>query len=290
MARGLDHIVHAVRDLDAAAELYRRAGFTVGARNKHPWGTHNHVVQFPGFFIEVLTVAEPDKLVGEGLPQIFGVVNREAIARGDGFSMLILESRDIEADVADFARAGIGASPALPFSRQAMLPDGTATTVGFSLAFARDSLSPRAGFAACQQHNPAAFWKPDYQRHANGALGVAGVVLVADNPTDHHIFLEAFTGVRDLHSSSIGLTARTPRGEVAIMEAVSFRDEFGVLPAVEGEGAALKGLRLAVADLDATERVLRAGGLAPERHIGRLVLPAQAACGATLIFEPPGRA
>jgi catechol 2,3-dioxygenase-like lactoylglutathione lyase family enzyme len=290
MARGLDHIVHAVRDLDAAAEFYRRCGFTVGARNRHPWGTHNHVVQFPGFFIEVLTVAEPEKLVGEGLPRIFGAANREAIARGDGFSMLILESADIAADVAGFARAGIGCSPALPFSRQAMLPDGTATTVGFSLAFARDSLSPRTGFAACQQHNPAAFWNPDYQRHANGATGVAGVVLVADNPTDHHIFLEAFTGVRDLHASSLGLTARTPRGEVAIMEAVSFRDEFGVVPQIEGEGAALKGLRLAVADLDATERVLRAGGLAPERHIGRLVLLPQAAFGATLIFEPPGRA
>jgi catechol 2,3-dioxygenase-like lactoylglutathione lyase family enzyme len=36
MARGLDHIVHAVRDLDAAAALYRELGFTVGARNKHP--------------------------------------------------------------------------------------------------------------------------------------------------------------------------------------------------------------------------------------------------------------
>jgi len=36
MARGLDHIVHAVRDLDAAADLYRRLGFTVGARNRHP--------------------------------------------------------------------------------------------------------------------------------------------------------------------------------------------------------------------------------------------------------------
>ena len=35
MARGLDHIVHAVRDLDAAAELYRRLGFTAGARNRH---------------------------------------------------------------------------------------------------------------------------------------------------------------------------------------------------------------------------------------------------------------
>ena len=51
MARGLDHIVHAVRDLDAAAALYQRLGFQVGARNAHPWGTHNHIVQMPGFFI-----------------------------------------------------------------------------------------------------------------------------------------------------------------------------------------------------------------------------------------------
>src|ERR1700694_4092624 len=56
MSRGLDHIVHAVADLDAAAALYRRLGFTVGARNVHAWGTHNHIVQLPGFFIELLAV------------------------------------------------------------------------------------------------------------------------------------------------------------------------------------------------------------------------------------------
>jgi catechol 2,3-dioxygenase-like lactoylglutathione lyase family enzyme len=54
MARGLDHIVHAVRDLDAAAELYRGLGFTIGARNRHPWGTHNHIIEFAGVFIELL--------------------------------------------------------------------------------------------------------------------------------------------------------------------------------------------------------------------------------------------
>ena len=60
MARGLDHIVHAVRDLDAAAGLYRRLGFQVGSRNRHPraWGTQNHIVQLPGTFIELLTVAD----------------------------------------------------------------------------------------------------------------------------------------------------------------------------------------------------------------------------------------
>ena len=56
MARGLDHLVHAVRDLDAAGELYGRLGFTVGARNRHPWGTHNRIVQLPGFFIELLAI------------------------------------------------------------------------------------------------------------------------------------------------------------------------------------------------------------------------------------------
>lgn len=285
MSRGLDHIVHAARDLDAAADFYRCAGFKVGARNRHPWGTHNHVVQFPGFFIEILTVAEPEKLGGDGLSLHFGAPNRAAIARGEGFSMLVLESTDSEADVADFARSGIGVSEALPFSREAKLPDGSSTTVGFSLAFARDALSPHTGFFTCRQHNPAAFWKPDYQQHPNGASGVLGAVLVADNPADHHVFLGALTGVRDLHSSSIGITAKTPRGDVEIMEAVSFRDQFGILPKLDGEGASLKGLRLAVPDIDATERVLKSGRVASHRHIGRLVVPPESAFGATLIFE-----
>ena len=49
-------LVETKGDLDAAAEDYRRLGFTVGARNRHPWGTHNAIVQFPGVFIELLTV------------------------------------------------------------------------------------------------------------------------------------------------------------------------------------------------------------------------------------------
>jgi catechol 2,3-dioxygenase-like lactoylglutathione lyase family enzyme len=59
MARGLDHIVHVVRDLEAAGAFYARLGFQVGARNRHPWGTENRLVQLPGFFLEILTVVEP---------------------------------------------------------------------------------------------------------------------------------------------------------------------------------------------------------------------------------------
>ena len=80
MPRGLDHIVHAVHDLDAAAALYRRLGFTVGACNRHLWGTHNYVVQFPGFFIELLTVAEPEKIVA-ATPRSFSLALLQDLLR-----------------------------------------------------------------------------------------------------------------------------------------------------------------------------------------------------------------
>ena len=63
MPRGLDHIVHAVRDVDAAADFYVRAGFTVSGRNRHPWGTHNRIVQLKNCYIKILEVAEPEKIV-----------------------------------------------------------------------------------------------------------------------------------------------------------------------------------------------------------------------------------
>ena len=82
--------------------LYRRLGFTVGARNRHAWGTHNHIVQLPGFFVELLTVAEPDKLGTDGFSALFGTFNRLFLKCREGLSMLILESRDAAADAASF--------------------------------------------------------------------------------------------------------------------------------------------------------------------------------------------
>jgi hypothetical protein len=289
MSRGLDHIVHAVRDLDAAAEFYRRAGFTVGARNRHPWGTENHLVQLPGFFVEILTVAKPeliDRDVAHAeLAKLFGAYNRDAIVRGDGFSTLILESQGIAADVSALAGAGIGCSGELPFSREGTQADGSKVTVGFSLGFARDGSSPHAAFAVMQQHNPQAFWNPKFQTHANGAKAVLGAVLVADNPTDHHIFLSAFTGERELHSTSAGIAARTPRGDVEVIEPVAFRDRFGVTIAAEGEGMTLAGLRIGVAGLETVQSGARAGNVPFHSALNALVIPPSAAHGATLIFE-----
>lgn len=242
LVRGLDHIVHAVRDLDAAADRYRRLGFTVGARNRHPWGTHNHIIQFPGCFIELLTLAEPDKLGGDGFSRLFGAYNRDFIARREGLSLLILESKDAAADEAAFRAAGIAGSEVMRFEREGTRPNGTTVKVGFSLAFAEDKHAPDIHFAVCQQHYPENFWNPAFQKHANGAEGIAGVVAVAQAPDRHRDFLEALTGARAA-SVADGFSISTPRGTIDMLTPAAFRLRYGVSAPDVSRGARLAALR-----------------------------------------------
>ena len=291
MPAGIDHIVHAVRDLDAAGALYRRLGFTVGLRNRHDWGTHNLIVQFATAYVELLKIGEPEKIPPhQGRFFSFGAFNRDYIASREGLSMLVGKSFDARKDAASFEASGISGFDVFDFSREGKRPDGSKVEVAFSLAFARDPSSPNLGFFVCQQHHPENFWNPDFQRHANGASKIPGVVMVADNPTDHHIFLKAFTGVSDLHSSSLGITARTENGDIEIISPIAFRDQFGVAPEVSGEGMTLNAIRFAVPDIGRTEATLVSGGIAPQRHVGRLVVPPGEAFGATLIFESANKA
>ena len=290
MARGLDHVAHAVRDLDAAGELYRRLGFAVGARNRHPWGTHNRIVQLPGFFIELLTVGEPDKLVGDGFPVLFGGFTQAFLKRGEGLNLLLLESHDAAGDAAAFRQAGIAASDALRFERGGRRPDGAAVHVAFSVAFARDNAAPSAGFAVCQQHFPENFWNPTFQDHPNTATAIAGVVLVAENPADHHVFLSAFAGERELLATSTGVTVKTPRGEIQAMDPAAFESHFGVAaPDVSG-GARLAAMRFAVGDLGRARAAVESATPSVTVRMGRIVVGPQVAMGATLVFEQAGAA
>jgi hypothetical protein len=285
MARGLDHIVHALRNLDAAAELYRRLGFTVGARNRHSWGTHNHVVQLPGFFLELLTLAEPDKLGSDAFSTLFGIYNRDFIARGEGFSLLMLESQDAHTDAATFSAAGIAASKALRFEREASRPDGSAVKVGFSLAFAEDKATSDIRFATCQQHFPENFWNPAFQKHANSVEGAAGVVVVADRPKQHRQFFETFAGA-GATAHGEGFAIATPRGTIDVMTPGSFLQRFGVKAPDVTHGARLGALRFAVAHPSRLQAAPELAGLAGLYIGNAAVIGSEDAMGAILVFEP----
>ena len=287
MARGLDHIVHAVRDLDAAAALYRRLGFSVGARNNHPpaWGTQNRIVQLSGTFIELLALADTSAIAPHGARSFsFGAFNRDFLSRGEGLSMLVLEGRGAP-DADEFRAAGIGDFELYEFEREGKRPDGAPVKVAFALAFASNPLAPSAGFFTCLHRHPENFWNPAFQVHANTAAGVAGVVLVAANPSDHYIFLSAFSGERELPATSAGITVKTPRGEIQVMAPAAFRDRFGVEPPGIENGARLAALRFAVGNVDTAKTLFEAANLGFLEGMGRLIFGPEIAMGATLVFE-----
>lgn len=274
--------MHAVHDLDAAGETYQRLGFTVGARNRHPWGTHNRIVQFPGVFIELLGLGEAER-IPPARPRSFsfGAFTRDFLAKGEGLSMLVVEGKGA-ADAEAFRAAGIGDFEPFHFEREGKRPDGTAVKVAFSLAFASDPKAPDTGFFTCQHHHPENFWNPAFQSHQNGVAAIAGVVFVADNPSDHHIFLSAFAGVRDLKATSSGIAIETPRGEIQAMDPAAFRLHYAAEPPDVTRGMRFAAVRFAVPDVAATRARL---GQNAREHRGRLIVAPQVAHGATLVFE-----
>ena len=288
MPRGLDHIVHAVRDLDRAGALYERLGFAVGARNRHPWGTHNRIVQFPGVFIELLTFAEPDKLGTEGFSVLFAAYNRDFAAAHEGLSMLILESHGAAEDLKAFEKAGIAASPVMRFERGGQRPDGTPVKVGFSLAFADARSSAEMRFATCQQHYPENFWNPAFQQHPNGATGIAAVSMVAADPAAHRSALLAFTGASETRAHAHGYDVPLPRGNISVSTPAAFTSAYGVAAPRPGGGLRLSAMRFPVRDLPRLRDLFAASNVAASVAGEAIVIPPEVALGATLVFTPAG--
>jgi hypothetical protein len=228
MLRGLDHLVVAVKDLEAAGEAWRALGFTVTPENRHPWGTANRLVQLDGFFIELLTVADPDLIVEPTESMFsFGAFNRDFLAKREGASMLVLDSKSPERDREDFRKAGLDLYEPFSFERTANLADGTKAQVAFDLTFVGDPLAPAIGYFTCHNRFPQNFWKPAFQTHENGAVSIETVYLLAGDPSDHHEFLGGFTGQREMRATSLGLEMQTARGRISVLTPQAYRHLVG---------------------------------------------------------------
>jgi catechol 2,3-dioxygenase-like lactoylglutathione lyase family enzyme len=283
-ARGLDHLVIGVADLDAAGSFYEKLGFRVGARNRHPWGTENRIVQFPGAFLELITIGDAT-LIPPHAPRSFsfGAFVRDALARGEGMSMQVLESQDAAGDANGFRAAGIGDFEPFFFERQARRPDGSEVRVAFALAFAENPAARDCGFFLCQQLEPQNFWNPAFQQHENKASGLSAVFMVAQEPAAQANFLAGFSGAASFATPEAGLRLPLPRGRIEVMTpgaASTMLDDDG-----RQEQAYFAGFAVTAPDLEPIRSRLAERDIAHHREGARLVVPAGAAFGCTIVFE-----
>lgn len=284
MPRAIDHLVIPARDLTAQAELYERLGFQVGARNRHPWGTENHVVQFDGAFLELIGLGEgfATPAPTPGVYSFAGFV-AQFLQRREGLAMLVMRSRDAEADRREFAEKGLGEFERFDFARKAIRPDGSRVDVAFSLAFAATPALPEAGFFVCQQHYPENFWSRAAQVHPNGATGIVGVVIAHETPAAVEAFLGGFVGSLP-EAVPGGFSLRAQGAKIECYTPDAFLRRFGG-PDVAFAGRGLAAARIGVADLAATAKLMASRGVAFTQGKGSLVVDSRDAMGALIAFE-----
>ena len=286
MTRRIDHLVVAVHDLDGAAGFYRNLGFRVGARNRHPWGTENRIIQLAGSFIELIALGEGAEIPPHAPGSFsFGAFVRDYLGHREGLAMLVLDSPDARADAALFAEQGIGSFAPFHFERTGRRPDGSETKVAFTLAFAAEESAPRAGFFVCQQHFPENFWNPEFQRHDNKALAIGSVALAAPNPARHEAFLTAFTGAEPQSPDSDDLSYPLAEAHLHVLTPDDAAEIYGSVEA-ELDQPSFVAFGVRVGDIGLQARWLDAAEVSYQ-HIGsRLVVPASAAFGVAIAFEP----
>ena len=151
----------AVRDLDAAATHFKKLGFTLTPRGHHSIGSQNHCIMFGTTYLELLVapVAHPWLDYYRSF--------------GEGLAAIALSTEDADATYAQLKEKG--ARPPMDLSRP--VEGGVAR---FKLVQIEGA--PQIFFV---QHLTRQFvWRPEWQKHANGAREVLHVSLSAKKPFD----------------------------------------------------------------------------------------------------------
>jgi len=274
---GIDHAVVMVKELDRAAENWKRLGFTVSPRGTHSthMGSGNYTIMFDPDYMELLGVLTSTE---------HNAPARAYLAkRGDGIERVALTAGDSAAGAEEIRARGYTPIGPTDFERPVTMPDGTPSAAKFR-TFQWPATEAPGGVRifACQHKTRETVWIPELMKHANGAKRLRQVLIATQDAAKDAAHL----------SRMIDREARNePDGAVAVPSGAD-RADFVFLTrdqlAKRYPGVALAGLPerggaglVIAADLTQAEKALGSSGI---RSGGAIcVLPA-AANGALLVF------
>ena len=275
---GADHAVVAVRDLDAAAEQWRRLGFTVSPRGTHSaqMGSGNYTIVFDADYIELLGVLAETPL---------NAATRAFLAKREGLERVAFTAVDSAAGVEELKARGIAATGPVDFGRPVPLPDGGSTEARFRVMhWPVDERPGGLRIFACQHLTREAVWIKSLQTHANTARRLMEVEMLTPDPK-----AAAAQMTRLIDRPAVALAdgaIRVPSGGnradfIFVDRAVLAKRHPGIeLAGLPDEGAV--GLRIAVADAAAAAKAVGAAGIAGARSV---TVPPSAATGVMITFD-----
>lgn len=275
---GIDHAVVVVKELDAAAETWKRLGFTLSPRGTHSakMGSGNYTIMLDPDYIELLGIlAETDH----------NAPTRAFLARrGEGIERIAFTAIDSAAGAEEIRAHGYEPIGPIDFERPVPMPDGSLSAAKFRV-FQWPVAEAPGGLRifACQHKTRETVWIPELMRHANAAKRLKQALIVTPEPDRDAAHLSRLIdreGQREA-DATVTVASGGDRADFVFLT----RDQLaGRYPGVSLDGLPERGgagLVIASHDLAATEKALGAAGA---RSGASFVVAPASATGTLLAF------
>lgn len=276
----LDHVGVGVRDLDAAAGVYERLGFTLSPFARHagavePGGptvqraTGNRCAMLKAGYIELIAIIDAKLPSGDMAARI---------AAREGIHIVAFGCDDPGATNTALKEAGFGARGTVYLERMVDTPQGPRLAKFDRVPVAVGDV-PEGVIFHLKHLTRDVIWQPQLLKHANGAVALDEVVIhVADLDEAARRF-ERQLGVRGAGNGGTR-TFTLPRGRCVLIDSTA-------LPRADAPRApAVVGITVATSSPQDAIRVLEAGHVNYTLRGSKLLVEPSQACGVFLTFAP----
>ncbi len=273
--RGLDHVVVMVDGIDAAERAYARLGFQVQPRGFHTkLGTANHLMIFDKDYFEILGIVADTP---------FNAERREWLKQGGGLANVALATDGADLAFDAFSKSGLEPEAPLAFDRAVEI-EGRMERAEFRTVRIPKTHMPVVGFFVCEHRTPQFVYRSEWARHPNGARGISGVTVIAEQPARWQGELGKYFGAGAVRREGNGLVVDTGTQPIRYLTRQDYAARYpGVTPVRAGDHPALLSVR--VASLAACEALLSKNGVTVGRpDSGRLLVPPSEAAHLALEF------
>jgi hypothetical protein len=273
--KGLDHVVVMVDGIDAAEKQYEKLGFQVQPRGFHKkLGTANHLMIFDRDYFEILGIVEPTPYNAE---------RREWLKAGGGLANVALATDGADLAYEAFKAAGLNPDAPLDFDRAVEI-DGRTEHAKFRTVRIPKTNMPVVGFFVCEHLTPQFVYRPEWARHPNGARGIVGVTVIAEQPAKWADEVAKYFGPTSIRREDSSIIADTGSHHIRYVTHQDYALRYpGVTPVRPDDHPALLDIR--VDNLPTCEALLKTNGVKfLKPGPGRVLVPPSEAAHLTIEF------
>jgi catechol 2,3-dioxygenase-like lactoylglutathione lyase family enzyme len=258
----LDHVIIAVRDLEAAAGAWRKLGLTLTPRGLHEGkGTGNHCIMFPDSYVELLGIVDETGAQGRLADKVR--------TRGEGGMGLAWGADDADRAHAALRAAGVDAEAPNDLARPLQL-DGTQHMVRFrNVMLPSLDLQGTMQFVCTHATPELTRARREWMLHPSGATGITEVMIAVD----------------DIKLAQKAIAHASPSNtRLSLATRAALEEQLGnkTLAAAPRDG--ILALALRVNELDAAGAMLSMGRIPHEEYRDRIIVPADATNGIAVVF------